>query len=304
LPAVLALTFCFGSTPALLAAAPGEAVIAKAGINLPTMGIVYWQAGHDWRWSYDNYFSPAVMSEIRNALGADYVRTGFVPDWLNAERVPWQREDAVMDDACNAGLGVMVIVPIGDDRLGRADLVKTVRAFFDRYTARERGCEVVAEIGNEDNLSTPAQAYADAFNALAPQLRAVGVPAIVAGTSQLDVRWTAAVSRLVAAPAYGFHPYAVRPADMQGAIDEMAGGISGASSDAIWITEYGSEDAATLTSAIAAMDAQPAITVYEYRCQPTDDGCKYGLKDHPALYKAVQTAFAYLHDRQRKTNDR
>jgi hypothetical protein len=294
--------FCVASASAPQAGAAQPVILARLGVDVPTMGIQYWQAGHDWRWSYDNYFSPAVMDDIKNGLHADYVRTGFIPDWLHGERVAWHREDAIMDNACGAGLGVMAIVPVGDDRRGLADLVATVRSFFDRYAVRERGCAIVAEIGNEDNLATTPQAYAGVFNALSPAIRASGVPVVVSGTSGLDERWAGAVARLIDSPpaaGFGFHPYGMKPRAMQDAVAGMAAAIGATSNDAVWITEYGSEDAATLSSAIMTLDTQPAVTVYEYRCQPTDDGCKYGLKDHPALYDAVRSAFAFVRDHRR-----
>ena len=188
-----------GATALAARSAPAERpVIAQLGINLPTMGIVYWASGRNWRWSVANYFSPAVMSEIKNTLHADYVRTGFIPDWVHRERPAWQREDRVMDDACHAGLGVMVIVPTGNDKLGTDDLAVTAGAFFTRYTVREKNCKLVAEIGNEDNLTKSPQAYAAIFESEAPEIRKLGVPVIASGTSELDVRWTRAVSALIA----------------------------------------------------------------------------------------------------------
>jgi hypothetical protein len=274
----------------------GRLVVARVGISVPTMGIIYWSAGHNWRWTVANYFSPAVMSEIKNTLHADYVRTGFIPDWVHRERPEWQREDRVMDDACGAGLGVMVIVPTGDDKLGAGDLPATVGAFFTRYTTREKDCNLIAEIGNEDNLIKSPQAYAAIFESLAPEIRALGVPVITSGTSELDTRWIRKVCGLIGAlpTGYGFHPYDVAPEHMQSAIANMASSTASQALDRIYITEYGSGDAATLTKAIAALDSQPVVTVYEYRCQPTDESCKYGLKDNPSLYQAVQDGFAYV----------
>ena len=272
------------------------------------MGIQYWQTKHNWRWSYDNYFSPAVMSEIKNALHADYIRTGFIPDWLQTEQVAWRREDRIMDNACNAGLSVMVIVPTGDDRLGVDDLGATVRAFFARYTARERGCGIIAEIGNEENLRMSPGAYAKIFELLAPEIRELGVAVVTAGTSGLDDRWTRGVSDSIAGwcpaedriagtcslpSAYALHPYNIAPNRMQSTIERMASSLDRAGSG-IYITEYGSDNPKTLAGAIEALAAQPAVTVYEYKCQPTDDSCKYGLKGNPSLYGAVQNAFAYV----------
>jgi hypothetical protein len=287
----------FGVTVLAARSAPAERpVAARVGINVPTMGIVYWAAGHNWRWTVANYFSPAVMSEIKNTLHADYVRTGFVPDWVHRERPKWQREDRVMDDACGAGLGVMVIVPTGDDKLGSDDLATTVGAFFTRYAAREKNCKLIAEIGNEDNLTTSPQAYAAIFESLAPEIRAMGVPVITSGTSELDTRWIRKVCDLIGAlpTGYGFHPYDVAPDRMQSAIAGMASSTATQALDRIYITEYGSSDAATLTNAIRNLDSQPGVTIYEYRCQPSDESCKYGLKDNPPLYKAVQNAFAFV----------
>jgi hypothetical protein len=276
--------------------------VARLGINIPTMGITFWQAHHDWRWSIQNYFSAADMHEIKNDLHADYVRTGFIPDWVAAESVKWKREDRVMDDACAAGLGVMVIVPIGNDRRGVPDLVATVKEFFTRYASREEGCAIVAEIGNEDNLTMSPQAYADIFKLLAPQIHAMGIEVIASGTSGLDVRWTHAVSNAIPAwSTFGFHPYDVPPQRMHGDLTAMARAMEGGSLDRIAITEYGSGDAATLFAAILALASQPAVTVYEYRCQPTDDSCRYGLKENPALYAVVQNAFSTVAARRVRT---
>ena len=290
----------FGATDLTAHSAPVERpVIAELGINLPTMGIVYWAAGRNWRWTVANYFSPAVMSEIKNTLHADYVRTGFIPDWVHRERPEWQREDRVMDDACRAGLGVMVIVPTGSDKLGAEDLAVTVGAFFMRYTAREKNCKLVAEIGNEDNLRLSPQAYSSIFQSVAPEVRKLGVPVIASGTSELDVRWIKAVAALIA-PAlpdgYGFHPYDVPPGRMQTDIATMSSATAARDASRIYITEYGSGEADTLSSAILTLDTQPAVTVYEYRCQPSDETCRYGLKDNPALFDAVARAFTTVRD--------
>lgn len=296
---VLAIVLSAVTAPAARSAAVERPAIAQVGINLPTMGIVYWPAGHDWRWTVANYFSAAVMNEIKDTLHADYVRTGFIPDWLNRERPRWLREDRVMDDACRAGLGVMVIVPTGGDKLGSDDMVSTVGAFFTRYAARERNCKLLAEIGNEDNLTMSPQAYATLFQSVAPEIRKAGVPVITSGTSELDVRWARSVSRAIAPflpDGYGFHPYGVPPRRMQADIATMAAAIGVQELSRIYITEYGSGDAATLSNAILTLDTQPAVTVYEYRCQPSDETCEYGLKDNPALFDAVARTFASVRD--------
>jgi hypothetical protein len=297
----LAIALFTTAVPAVRSSPAERPAIAQVGINVPTMGIVYWAAGHNWRWTLANYFSAAVMGEIKNALHADYVRTGFIPDWVNRERPKWLHEDRVMDDACRAGLGVMVIVPIGDDKLGAGDLAATVGEFFTRYAAREKNCKLVAEIGNEDNLITSPQAYAATFNSLAPGIRKRGVPVITSGTSELDVRWVRAVSGLIAPPApdgYGFHPYDVPPVRMQMDIATIAAAVAIHDPSRISITEYGSSDATTLSNAILTLDSQPAITVYEYRCQPNGESCKYALKDNPALFEAVARAFASVRERR------
>jgi hypothetical protein len=297
----LALALFAASAVAARSAPVERPAVAQLGINLPTMGIVYWAAGHNWRWTLTNYFSAAVMSEIKNALHADYVRTGFIPDWVNRERPKWLHEDRVMDDACRAGLGVMVIVPTGNDKLGSDDMAGTTGAFFARYTAREKNCKLVAEIGNEDNLTKTPEAYAAIFESEAPKIRKLGVPVIASGTSELDVRWARAVSGLIAPlvpDGYGFHPYDVPPERMQKDIATMSSAIGAQGLSRIYITEYGSQDAAALSSAILTLDTQPAVTVYEYRCQPNDDTCKYGLKDNPALFDAVARAFAFVRERR------
>jgi hypothetical protein len=300
----LAITLFGANAVAARPVAVDRPVIAQLGINLPTMGIVYWAAGRNWRWTVTNYFSPVVMSEIKNTLHADYVRTGFIPDWVHRERPEWQREDRVMDDACHAGLGVMVIAPTGNDKLGAGDLAATVGAFFTRYTAREKNCKLAAEIGNEDNLTMSPQAYAAIFESEAPEIRGLGVPVIASGTSELDVRWTEAVSALIAPSlpeGYGFHPYDVPPARMQANIATMSSATASSGASRIYITEYGSGEASTLSSAILTLDTQPAVTVYEYRCQPSDETCKYGLKDNPALFDAVARTFAFVRDRRTVT---
>ena len=43
---------------------PPPPIIAELGVNLPTMGIAY-DNQHPWSWTYQNFFTPAIMSEIR-----------------------------------------------------------------------------------------------------------------------------------------------------------------------------------------------------------------------------------------------
>ena len=211
-----------------------------------------------------------------------------------------------MDDACAAGLNVLVIVPAGYDRLGLDDL-RDVREFFARYTAREPGCGLLAEIGNEENLTAAPAEYAAVFEALAPGDPCGRHAGRYGGhvRSRYGGRTTSRPRSPPGAPPHCSRAELARypPRSDCTRTESLPSDALRRRSDrrttrgtprGIDVTEYGAADAATLSDAIFALDAQPLETIYEYRCQPTDDSCKYGLKDNPPLYDAVAGAFAYV----------
>ncbi len=286
------------------AAGAGQPPAVQFGVEIPTIGITFDQS---WPSTFDRYFSPDVARAIARELHPDYVRTGWIPDWVHKRR-SWHRENQVLDSVCGAGLHVMVIVPgLENDSRGEDDLLANVRTFFTRYTAREPGCLRYAEIANETNLPAngyrDADAYAAYYAKVAPIVAKFGVPVIASGVSGADTAWIARLGEAlrVASPApplsgYGFHPYGVPVAGMQRAFHEMreaAGSLPGGAPAPLYVTEIGESNAQELYAAIVALaPLTPALTVYEYRAQPGEADARYALADHPALEDAVRRAFA------------
>ncbi|HTU81489.1 MAG TPA: hypothetical protein VMF61_05125 [Candidatus Acidoferrales bacterium] len=280
--------------------------LAAFGVELPTMGITF---DHSWPWTLQHYFSAAVAQDIATNLRADYVRTGWIPDWIHKFH-SWHRENQALDAICGAGLHVMIIVPgVQDDALGEDDLLENVRAFFARYTQREPGCIRYAEIANETNL--PANGfrsvldYASYYAKVSPIVASFGIPVITSGVSGADSAWISELGerlRSMQPPppvsAYGFHPYGVPLSSLATAFDSMqraAGELPGGKPSAVDVTEMGRTDAAELYRAIVTLaPLTGALTVYEYRAQPNDSAAdaRYALVDHPALYDAARRAFA------------
>jgi hypothetical protein len=288
---------------ALARAVPASAT-AELGVELPTIGATW--RHHGWAQTRAKYFSPLVMEDIRDNLGADYVRTGWVPRSVAHEHPAWRREDQALDAACAAGLRVMIIVPgIADDANGIDDLAASATAFFARYTVREFGCLQYAEIANEADLSEngfrSVDAYAAFYERIAPIVASYGIPVITTGVSGRDVIWTTRLAALFAAasPAppvagYGFHPYGIPAAALPHAFADMQ---RAASNPNVYVTELGEADPDELHDAIVNLaPVTPAITIYEYRAQPGEDD-KYGLKDRPALFDAVRRAWASVKKR-------
>lgn len=291
-------------------------VIALTGVNLPTMGIVY--PGHTWKWTYQRFFDSAVMNDIEKDLHADFVRTGWIPNWVRLRG--WAHIDQAMDSICkNSHLGVWVLVPeLSDDKLGLADLQNSVNEFFTRYlpggvNAEPQGCIFGAEIGNENDVATingtpnpgylSPSAYASTFEALDPVIYNHNITTIVTGgISGFDMNWFKPMAQALnqwcypatacTQPAgYGVHPYNTYPGAMQSAIDLMASFTRFNDPSRIYATEYGNANPQTLSNAILALDHQPLVNIYEYRCQSVYDACQYALKSHPSLFKAVASAF-------------
>jgi hypothetical protein len=279
---------------------------AQLGIELPTLG------GAKWGATRREYVNPATMKDIRDNLHATYVRTGWIPGRLNFEKIRWYREDNGMDIICSSGLWMMIIIPsLKDDRKGEQDLVDNVREFFARYTVREFGCIRYAEIVNEADLRANGFAdvreYASYYQRVAPTIASFGVDVITSGVSGEDRPWTAGLAAILTdakanAPisGYGFHPYGVPPsrmADATLAMREAAGVLPNGTLPDVFVTEIGQPNASDLYQTIVNLaHATPTITIYEYRAQPGEDA-QYGLKNHPALYKAVQSAWEYVQSR-------
>jgi hypothetical protein len=291
-------------------------ILKNVGVDLPTMGITY--SGCDYSCVYQMFFSPAIMSDINNNLQADYVRSGWIPTWVDNEPVKWQREDQFMDNACNAGLTVMVIVPgINDDAKGEQDLLDSVNDFFSRYTQREpAGCVAWGEIVNEANLPQNGYPNVSDYAAYYEQASAIvasyGVPVITSGTSGKDTTWTSNLSSLLQAAqpipplnGFGFHPYGVPVDEMFNATLAMqqAAGVwtwwdGVCSGTCIYVTEIGQTTATALyDTVINLFTATPTVTIYEYKAQPGENP-QYGLTNNPALYSAAQSAFEYVHENQ------
>lgn len=284
--------------------------IAQIGIEIPTLG------GADWGTIQRHYVTPAIMAEIRDDLHASYVRTGWIPGRLRFEIIRWYREDNGMDIICGSGLHVMIILP-SPPRNGsesESDRVDSVREFFARYTAREPGCIRYAEVANEADLPrnrfAGVQDYAAYYRDVAPIVASFGIPVITTGVSGEDVDWTSELANLLYAwkspvSGYGFHPYGVAPsrmADATLAIRRAAGTLPNGSLPSVYVTEIGeSEPRALYDTIVNLARATPVITIYEYKAQANEDP-RYGLKDNPALYAAVQQAWQTLHPAQSATS--
>jgi len=286
------------------------AIAFRGGVNLPTMGATYVVDGRrDWNASYRRYFSPAVMDDIARNLHAGFVRTGWIPNWERRERVDWSHEDQVMDSICAPRkpyrLGVVVIVPgPKDDALGESDLLANVGEFFGRYTAREPGCAIEAEIANEANLSVNGfggvEAYAAYYETVAPIVASYGVAVITSGSSGEDLHWFATLralfARAVPAPpllGYGFHPYDVGSARMGAAVDAVAA-AAGVPASRIYVTEIGDARPRELEAILDALARAGVamISVYQYAAQPNEPTANLALRENPALYRAVAEVFA------------
>jgi hypothetical protein len=302
----------FGSFAALLSAPfaassqsqpPATATpapIAALGIALPAVG------GWHWLRMQKRYFNAAVMQDIRTNLHATFVRTGWIPDWAKFEDHRWHREDAGLDTICSSGLQAMILVPSPqNDEKGMDDLISNVGEFFARYAKREFGCLRYAEIVNEADL--PANGFADVneyarfYERVAPMISALGIRVITSGSSGMDRPWTTALALLLnsanpPAPVsgYGFHPYGIAPRDMAAAVAEMraaAGATSAGTLPDVYVTEIGIADPSALYQTIVNLaHATPAITIYEYKALPNEKP-SYSLKENPALYAAVQSAW-------------
>jgi hypothetical protein len=215
-----------------------------------------------------------------------------------------------MDMICGSGLRMMVILPspvAGKDRELRTDLVASVREFFARYTAREPDCIRYAEVGNESDLPkngfTDVMDYAAYYRDVAPIVASFHVPVITTGVSGENLDWTAELANQLYAwkspvSGYGFHPYGVNPASMADAVvatRKAAGALESGSLPSVYVTEMGESNARDLYAAIVNLArVTPAITIYEYQAQPGEDP-RYGLKNNPSLYAAVQQAWQTLH---------
>ena len=292
-----ALAFACASAAA---SAPAGAGVARFGVAVPTMGITF---GGSWVTAYRNFSSPSVMRDIAGTLKADFVRTGWIPDWVRTEKKTWHREDLVMDAACRNGLGVMILIPgVRDDSLGEDDLQASVTTFFARYTQRDPGCLQYAEVGNETDLSVNGFAAVDDYAAyvrrIAPVVTSFGVPVITAGTSGLDVPWTSSLAQRLrdtspplSIAGFGLHPYGISPGRLPTAVDSARRAAGGA---AVYVTEYGAMNAGDLYDGIVGLaPLTPALVIYEYAAQPNEtQDAGYALREHPALYDAARRAFA------------
>lgn len=252
------------------------------------------------------YYTPAIMNDIKNNLGADYVRGGFIPDYVNAHG--WGDVDTFMQNACNAGLQVAELLPgINDDKLGEADLIEHVDGFFIRYTQPQyKGCLKFAEVVNEADLPQNGYtllSYFGYYVEVAHYAEIYGVRLVTTGTSGEDTSWTSRLAQLLAncqvscypppeVDGYGFHPYGVAVGNMSSAAEAM--GDAAGDPNGIYVTELGETDAQSLYQAIVNLEYSVNVTtVFEYQPGP-GQGDQYSLKDNPALYAAFQKAIAWI----------
>lgn len=284
------------SAPPARASSP----IAQLGVEIPALG-----GGNWWTVGRTKYVTPAVMADIRDNLHATYVRTGWIPARLKFE-IRWRREDDGMDIICRSGLHVMVILPSRGKEAKGEDLIANVREFFARYTVREPGCIAYAEVANEadlpENHFADVDAYAAYYRSVAPIVASFGVPIVTSGVSGQDLPWTNTLASLLResqspVSGFGFHPYGVPPARMAESLTAMAraaGDLSPESLPKVYVTEIGQADPRDLYATIVNLArVTPTITIYEYQAQPGEDP-RYGLKNNPALYAAMQRAWATL----------
>jgi hypothetical protein len=205
----------------------------------------------------------------------------------------------------------MVIIPQPSYASSWTDLLNSVNAFFGRYTQREVGCLMWAEVWNEANdlSGMTASTYATDYEAIAPIVNAYGVQLITSGVSYPTVAgfesWTSTVEQAITAAGspvrgYGVHPYNFAPTSMATVVADVAS--AAATTDRfVWVTEIGedlsddSNAAADLTTLINNLaQATPSITIYEYKSQPGESTTGWGLVDNPTMYAAVASAFGTI----------
>ncbi|MBV8116480.1 MAG: hypothetical protein JOZ01_00805, partial [Candidatus Eremiobacteraeota bacterium] len=301
----VALLLAMALAPRVGSSQAAPPTLAELGVELPTLGGAKW-----WSITQRSYVNATTLRDIRENLHASYVRTGWIPGRLVFEKFRWRREDNGMDTICGSGLRVMMLVPSPkDDGKGLTDLVDNIREFFARYTAREPGCIQYAEMCNEADLRSngfaDVRAYAAFYARVAPVIAAYGIPIITSGVSGEDRPWTATLATIlnqakpnVQVAGYGFHPYGVPPVAMADAVLAMrqaAGALPSGHLPDVFVTEIGEANAKSLYATIVNLaHVTPTITLYEYLAQPGEDA-RYGLKNNPALYQAVQAAWEELH---------
>jgi hypothetical protein len=254
------------------------------------------------------YYTATNLTDIRDGLHGDFLRTGWIPDTMKFDKVPWQREDRGMHRLCSRDLNAMIITPSPkDDAKGEEHLYRNIEDFFERYTAREPGCITYAEIGNEADLPKngfpDVYAYARYYERVAPMAAKYGIKVITAGTSGKDAPWTYTLALLLrksGAPlnGFGFHPYGVPPRLMGEALLEMQRAAAGGTNHIrdVYVTELGVKNPDDLREAIASLaHLTPALVIFEYVAQGREDS-GFGLTDDPRLYRAAQDALVLLHD--------
>lgn len=261
-------------------------------------------------------YGPAAMSDIKNNLGADYVRTGWVPDHVNAESsrsIRWIDEDYTIDAACQAGLHVMTIVPPHwEDSNGEGDYLSMISEYFTRYTQREpTGCLLWAEYDNEPNLNNNSgpnsyanvNDYANWFETANPYLNSYGLRVITGGTSGVADSWNKSLYGLLSASgvtvtSYGYHPYDVpSPVTAQNESAKVNEFISD-TTNSIYnydLTEVGETSASNESNIIYDSNYcfGNSLTIYTYSSLSSSD--PFSLVTHSALYSAVKTGFASVH---------
>lgn len=200
----------------------------------------------------------------------------------------------------------MIITPSPkDDAKGEEHLYGNIEDFFERYTTREPGCIMYAEIGNEADLPKngfpDVYAYARYYERVAPMAAKYGIKVITAGTSGKDAPWTYSLALLLrksGAPldGFGFHPYGVAPRSMGEALVEMQRAAAGGTNHVrdVYVTELGVKNPDDLREAIASLaHLTPALVIFEYVTQGRED-IGFGLTDDPRLYRAAQDALILL----------
>lgn len=280
------------------------------GVNLPAIQSEYTTStcvnanGVTKQWtyancSYDAFYSPAVMNDIKNNLGADYVRLGFIPDWMGANGNAAETcngatttttaasrfciEDKVLQNACNAGLNVLILTqlysPNGNQE--NTDSNTIITQFFNEMTNHYPGCIKWAELGNEADLDVAPLngdmgAYATYYEEVASHVEShTEISLITAGTSGVNVQWVKNVGYYVIMPppdsrprvdGIGVNPYGTAPADMASAMASQISTLPGRFPNPLcnnatcpYATEVGETSAGDLIQSVENLDKNTPI---------------------------------------------
>jgi hypothetical protein len=286
------------------------------GVEIPVMATAFY--GMTPSQTYNAYFSPSVMSDIKNNLGADYVRTEWIPSNVNAESPRWSAEDAIITNACQAGLSILMIIPPPDydDANGSlTDYYSMISEFFLRYQRSEPGCIEAYEYTNEPDLdsywgsttgtASAADNYAKAYEQVETIFDNDDIIAglFTGGTSGSQLTWNKELyTDLTGASeyvgSYGYHPYDVpTPVTSSGLPNKIAALEQVVGNKRIALTEVGFSNPSNEKALIESSPncSQGFLTIYEYKAY-NGESTSLSLEDNPNLYSAVKSAFADIHN--------